>query len=169
MSGKILAGALGALAVCMVASSARAACDTPQSHQFDFWVGKWNVFPNVMGAQQVATSLIESLYAGCGIRENWMPFGGTGGGSMNAYSQVTGQWEQFWVDSSGSAVHFSGGLKGKSMVIQGLWPAPGHPDQLSRITYTPRKHHAVEQLGEVSNDGGQTWAKSFDFIYRPAK
>jgi hypothetical protein len=144
-------------------------CNTAQSHQFDFWVGTWNVFPNVKGAQQVATSLIESLYSGCGIRENWMPLNGSNGGSMNAYSQVTGQWEQFWVDSGGSAVHFSGGLNGKSMVIQGLWPAPGHANQLSRITYTPLKKGRVEQLGEISNDGGANWSKSFDFIYKPAK
>lgn len=144
-------------------------CNTAQSHQFDFWVGKWNVFPNVKGAQQAATSLIESLYSGCGIRENWMPIGGTGGGSMNAYSQVTKQWEQFWVDSVGSAVHFTGGWNGNAMVIQGLWPQAGHSNAISRITYTPLKKGRVEQFGEFSYDGGQSWQPSFDLIYKPAK
>jgi hypothetical protein len=82
---------------------------------------------------------------------------------------VTGHWEQFWVDSGGSAVHFTGGWNGDAMVIQGLWPQAGHPNALSRITYTPLKKGRVEQFGEFSYDGGTTWSPSFDFIYKPAK
>src|SRR5690349_20328962 len=55
-------------------------CAGPEFHQFDFWAGQWDVY----GPQgkQVANSLIEKVY-GCGVRENWMPFGAAGGGSLN--------------------------------------------------------------------------------------
>ena len=49
-------------------------CNSPESHQWDFWVGSWEVHPK--GADQViAHSLIEKRYTGCAIRENWMPLG----------------------------------------------------------------------------------------------
>jgi hypothetical protein len=156
------------------ATSANAAkpvrgCTSPESHQFDFWVGHWNVYPKSHPAKHVANSLIEKLYSGCGVRENWMPLKHSGGGSLNAYDPITKHWRQFWIGSDGSSALFTGGLKGKAMVIQGVWPQPGHPNQLWRITYTPLADGSVEQAGEASNDGGKTWKKGFDLIYRKAK
>src|SRR5690349_14556811 len=56
-------------------------CDAPESHQLDFWVGKWEVHPT-KSTNIVAHSLIEKRYMGCAVRENWMPVGRelTGGG-----------------------------------------------------------------------------------------
>ena len=48
--------------------------------------------------QAVAHSLIEKVY-GCGIRENWMPLGKPGGGSLSVYVPAEKHWEQFWIDS----------------------------------------------------------------------
>lgn len=141
-------------------------CTSPESRQFDFWVGKWDVFPKSHPDRKVANSLIERLYSGCGIRENWMPLKGGSGGSLNAYDPVTKRWRQFWADSDGSSALFTGGLVGTAMVIEGVWPQPGHPHQRTRITYTPMADGSVEQAGEASNDNGKTWKKSFDLIYR---
>jgi hypothetical protein len=155
------------LALTLSTTSAFAAgCTAPQSRQFDFWVGKWKVYPNTANAKQVANSVIENLYAGCAIRENWMPLHGPAGGSLSTYNGA--RWEQFWVDATGSVAHFTGGWNGKSMVIQGVWPQPGHANQITRMTYTPRKNGAVEQAGQISNDGGKTWLPGFDFLYKPA-
>src|SRR4051812_10357689 len=92
--------------------AAPAGCDTPESHQLDFWVGKWEVHPN--GVNQImAHSLIEKKYSGCAIRENWMPVGkelSGGGGSLSGYDQRTGQWRQTWYDSTGGRVQFDGGF-----------------------------------------------------------
>ena len=49
--------------------------------------------------QLVAHSLIEKLYNGCAVRENWMPLSGAGGGSLNSYRPEKKQWEQYWTDS----------------------------------------------------------------------
>ena len=69
-------------------------CAGAAHHAFDFWVGKWDVTP-YGGGPLVAHSLIESLYGGCAIRENWMPLKGTGGGSLtiaNAAAQTQGNF-----------------------------------------------------------------------------
>jgi len=140
-------------------------CDTPQSHQFDFWVGKWEVTAAGHPEVKVADSLIEKLYSGCAIRENWMPLKGPGGGSLSAYIPEKNGWRQIWV-APGDFVDFNGGWNGTTMIIQGVWPVPNHPTQLSRMTYTPNSDGSVEQKGETSDDGGATWQPGFDFIYR---
>ena len=141
-----------------------APCTTPESRQFDFWVGKWEVFPAGHLDSKVADSLIEKLYADCAVRENWMPLKGPGGGSLNAWLPDKGTWRQTWLSVGGFA-DFTGGWNGKAMVIQGVWPQPGHPNQLTRMTYTPRADGSVEQAGETSDDGGKTWQPGFDLIY----
>jgi hypothetical protein len=155
--------ALHAIAAIAVAQAAAAAapCAAPEYHQFDFWVGRWDVY-NPKG-QMVAHSLIEPVY-GCGIRENWMPLGKTGGGSLSIYVPAEKQWEQFWIDSQGSRAFFTGGWNGKAMVITGKWGGP-----LVRMSYSKNADGSVRQFGEQSTDEGKSWTPSFDFTYRSSK
>lgn len=141
-------------------------CTLPESRQFDFWIGKWAVHPKSNPKLHVADSLIEKLYSGCAIRENWMPVKHAGGGSLSTYVPERRMWRQFWVDSTASAVDFTGGWDGKRMVLTGVWPAPGNPRQITRMTFTPLADGIVEQAGETSDDDGKTWKPSFDFIYQ---
>lgn len=146
------------------------ACAAPEYRQFDFWVGHWDVYPTGQD-KLVAHSLIERLYGGCAIRENWMPVqgGGGGGGSLNNYVAGEG-WRQTWLDSTGARVEFRGGWDGKAMVLTGLWAGVLGPakDALVRMTYTKDAQGWVRQFGETSTDGGKTWAVSFDLTYRPS-
>ncbi|MEO7603176.1 MAG: hypothetical protein ABIS39_07960 [Sphingomicrobium sp.] len=136
-------------------------CAAPEFAQFDFWVGYWDVYDPK--GKQVANSLIEKVY-GCGVRENWKPLQGAGGGSLNIYVPETKKWEQFWIDGSGTRAHFVGGFNGKAMVIEGKWGGP-----LTRMTYTTNADGSVRQFGEQSTDEGKTWATAFDLLYRPHK
>ncbi|HEY6663061.1 MAG TPA: hypothetical protein VIZ66_09060 [Sphingomicrobium sp.] len=138
------------------------ACAAQEYHQLDFWVGRWDVYPTGKN-QLVAHSLIEPVY-GCGIRENWMPIGKPGGGSLSIYVPGDKHWEQFWIDSSGTRAFFTGGWDGTAMVISGKWGGP-----LVRMSYSKNADGSVRQHGEQSTDEGKTWATSFDFTYRPAK
>lgn len=150
------------------------ACDAPTHAQFDFWVGDWDVYPNrgdPLRAPLVAHSRIEKLYAGCAIRENWMPLKGSGGGSLSAVDPATGRWHQVWIGSQPGRVEFDGGLAGKVMVLTGFWQGGNGPgqDALIRMSYTPIDKDTVRQHGEQSTDQGLTWTTSFDFIYRRSK
>lgn len=137
-------------------------CTTPEHRHFDFWVGKWDVTQTGKEAV-VAESLIESVYNGCGVRENWMPKNGQTGGSLNIWLPGEKAWKQTWIDSSGTRADFSGGWNGKAMVLTGKWAGP-----LVRMTYTPNADGSVRQAGEQSTDDGKTWAPTFDFTYRRA-
>jgi hypothetical protein len=94
------------------------ACAQPERTQFDFWIGRWDAYPTGT-SKLIAHSLIEKLYNGCAVRENWMPLGGTGGGSLSAWNPRDGKWHQTWVDSSGTTAMFQGGLIGDTMTIDG--------------------------------------------------
>jgi len=145
------------------------ACAQAERSQLDFWVGHWDVYPTGT-AKLIAHSLIEKLYSGCAIRENWMPLGGTGGGSLSAWNPKTGKWHQTWMDSSGATVEFDGGLVGDTMTIMGNWAnviAPGK-DGVVRMSYRRNPDGSVRQWGEVTQDGGKSWSPSFDFTYKPS-
>ncbi|WP_293676531.1 hypothetical protein [uncultured Phenylobacterium sp.] len=136
------------------------ACAAAEHRQFDFWVGRWQVSQTGKDGV-VAESLIEKVYNGCGIRENWMPKNKQDGGSLNIYLPGEKAWKQTWIDSGGTRADFTGGWTGKAMVLTGKWDGP-----LVRMTYTPNPDGSVRQAGEQSTDGGKTWTPSFDFTYR---
>ncbi|HVQ06983.1 MAG TPA: hypothetical protein VMS43_00970 [Allosphingosinicella sp.] len=138
------------------------ACAAPEHHQFDFWVGRWDVYPT--GTERlVAHSLIERLYGDWVIRESWMPLRGGGGSSLNAWRPGERRWRQLWADSANSWAEFSGGLDGAAMVL-----IAGEGPTRSRMTYSRQPAGAVRQLVEQSTDGGATWTAQYDFTYRPA-
>ena len=152
------------------ASTPPAGCATPESRQFDFWVGKWEVHPS--GSDKImAHSLVEKRYSGCAVRENWMPLGkevSGGGGSLSLYDSRVNKWRQTWVDSSGTRADFDGGFADGVMAITGIWPnfaGPGK-DSLVRMRYQQQLDGQVRQWGEASTDGGKTWQPSFDLLYR---
>ena len=151
------------------ASPAPKPCTSATHRAFDFWVGEWDVSSTGQG-KLVANSRIEKLYGGCAIRENWMPLSNSGGGgSLNSYDLSDGQWHQVWMDSSGTRVEFVGGPVGKTMRMTGFWRdliAPGTHAWV-RMTYTPNADGTVRQLGEQSENFGQSWSPSFDFTYHP--
>ena len=146
-------------------------CPGAENHQLDFWIGKWEVYPTGK-TNKVADSLIEAVYHGCGIRENWMPLvPGGGGGSLSGYVPAEHAWKQTWLDSAGSHVEFVGGWDGQKMAITGDWVGPTNPPgthNYTRMMYAPNPDGSVRQWGEASPDG-KTWAPSFDLTYRKAK
>ena len=96
-------------------------CQAPEYRQFDFWVGRWNVFNP---ANQLAgTSIIESELDGCLIEENWNAAGGGRGRSLNVYDASTSTWHQFWVAAGGcplANIVMEGGIDANgSMTMQG--------------------------------------------------
>ena len=145
-------------------------CTGEEFAALDFWVGEWDVYPAGKDTQ-VATSKIEKLYAGCAIRENWMPLKSSGGGSLSGFDPKTGLWHQTWFGSAPGPVFFDGGPVDGKMVLTGIWPGsgPNGEDGLTRMTYTLQEDGSVRQHGEFSGDHGLSWTTSFDLIYRPHK
>lgn len=138
----------------------------PESRQFDFWIGEWDV--TTPDGKPAGSSRIERIANGAGLLENWTgypaPTGGNGK-SLNAYNPARKQWQQFWVGAGGGVLELAGGLVGKDMVLVGEHGVGG-ARLTEKITWTPNADGSVRQHWEQSKDGGKTWTTAFDGLYR---
>jgi hypothetical protein len=158
-----------AAAVGTAARAEQPPCTAEAYRQFDFWIGRWDVFETQSG-KPAGHSLIERIYGGCALRENWSEPGFTGG-SLNHYSSEDGRWRQTWTDSAGAWREFVGGIQDGKMVLVWRFPsrkAVGGEGQV-RMTFTPGPGHVVRQYSDKSDDGGLTWSLRYDYTYRPAR
>lgn len=142
-------------------------CAAPEYRAFDFWVGEWDAY--VAGTENLAgRSSIRSENAGCVITEHWTsPRGPYTGQSINIYDRVTGQWNQFYADSTGEVTRFVGAPfeGGMRLVDPANISAEQDGPRHTRMTFTPNADGAVRQHGESSTDG-VTWTTDYAFIYR---
>jgi tetratricopeptide (TPR) repeat protein len=136
----------------------------PQSHEFDFWIGEWNV--TTPQNQPAGRSSVRQILSQCVIFENWTDGQGGEGKSFNAYNAPLDMWQQFWTDQYGTVTEYresertaEGGLRftARQKTPQG--------SSLLRMTFTPIGHDTVRQFGEKSVDDGKTWTTSFDLYY----
>jgi hypothetical protein len=136
------------------------------AHDFDFWIGEWDVF-NPDG-KQVGRNTITSMFGNGMVHEHWRGNGGVEGRSVNAYDAARGVWHQTWMDSTGGVLLLDGGVRDGAMVLEGLAPSGEDMSVVDRqrITWTPGDQ-GPRQLWESSNDDGQTWTVAFDGRYRP--
>lgn len=142
-------------------------CKAREYHQFDFWLGDWDVFD--ANGQRVGRNRIEAVLSGCALAEHWTDASGSQGKSYNAFDARDRRWHQFWISETGTALSLTGGLAGNAMVLEGEQADPkgGKPTR-QRITWTPNADGSVRQHWESSPDGA-AWTTSFDGLYRLRK
>ena len=140
-------------------------CADDAHHQFDFWVGTWEV-TNAQG-NVLGTNEISSILGGCVLLEEWQSSGPYSGKSLNIYDAATDKWHQTWVDSGGLLLELDGKLVDGSMVMKGRRPGQDGTEVLHRITWEPLEDGDVRQTWDTSADEGQTWATQFDGRYSP--
>ena len=139
------------------------ACTSTEHHQFDFWIGEWDVtLPN---GKHAGTNRIEPILSGCVLRETWSGAGGMHGTSYNIYDAAGRRWHQTWVDDGGNLLELNGTFAAGKMVLTGQ-QKDSAGTMLQRITWTPSGDGQVRQLWETSTDDGKTWSVVFDGRYR---
>lgn len=163
------------LAACCLSASVNAetpvpakkpsACSGAEFHQFDFWIGDWNV--TTPQGKPAGRNRIEAVVGGCAISEHWDGASGTTGKSYSAWDARNRRWNQYWVDTDGTVLYLGGEFKDGRMVLTGdqVDPTSGKRSP-QRVTWTPNTDGSVRQLWEGSDDGGKTWMTVFDGLYR---
>ncbi len=136
------------------APPARLACDGPSYRQFDFWIGRWDVF--APDGRKVGSSVIEPVASGCALLENWTPMGPGSGKSLNSFDRRDGQWHQSWIDASGGRLDLAGTGGDGTMTLA----AKGQ-----RITWTANADGSVRQLWESWDEAKNAWVTAFDGRY----
>jgi hypothetical protein len=140
-------------------------CAAAPHHQFDFWIGEWEV--RGPDGRLLGSNRITSILGGCALREEWTSANGkVQGVSLNAYDVADARWHQAWVDTGGSRLTLTGGLVEASMVMEQRSEAgPTGAGEVQRVTWTPLGDGRVRQHWEISDDGGRTWKTAFDGFY----
>lgn len=138
-----------------------------------FWVGEWNVYATGFDAGPIATSRIEWVVGGCGIRETYDQTIGPGGKpldyhgtSYTALDLNDGKWRQFYLDSGGTVAQLTGEAKDGALVMFSAAKTPNGAPITRRMTVEAQADGTVRQHAESSLDDGKTWKTAYDFTYR---
>jgi hypothetical protein len=168
----LASGIVSALGVVLALSTANSAglkprlaavCAGPEYHQFDFWIGDWDV--RGPKGKQAGVNHIRSILDGCVLQENWSGAGGSTGTSYNIYDRTQKKWHQTWVDNQGTLLQLDGAFSNGRMVMQGTTRDSTGAEAQQRITWSQPKPATVRQLWETSTDGGKSWTIAFDGFY----
>src|SRR5690242_901772 len=102
----------------------------PETRQFDFWLGEWDL--TWQGGR--GTNSIRSILDGHVIEERFhsddIPLHGI---SLSVYGSQLGQWRQTWVDSQGSYLDLVGGWDGERMILTTSRMREGKPIVLRMV------------------------------------
>jgi tetratricopeptide (TPR) repeat protein len=139
-------------------------CNTAEYHQFDFWVGSWEV--QSPQGQVLGHNDITRENDGCILQEHWASRRVERGTSFNFYDNRDKKWHQIYFDNSGNMGAYppmAGGMKDERMVFL----TDTNQSPLSRWTFYPldATGKKVRQWAETSSDGGKTWITTWDSVY----
>lgn len=149
-------------------------CNSPESREFDFWIGDWNIRQKVMRqdgtwlALDARTSVSPAL-DGCALIEHWegkVQFFWEGmrsvqpmkGLSVRSYDPATGKWFIHWMDSR--TPHFGTPYTGNFQEGKGEFFSEWETSQgkrMGRITFSNITRGSVHWELAISSDEGQTW------------
>lgn len=95
----------------------------PEAHQFDFWVGKWEIVgrsrpspDSEQWTETKCTNEVRKTHDGRVIEENFKTTGFTGQ-SWSVYNAKRKVWQQTWVDNSGAYLLFEGTVANGEMIL----------------------------------------------------
>jgi hypothetical protein len=163
---------LAAESVKLEQTAAPSTCDSPQHHQFDFWVGDWLVF-DADSNQLVGFDRIEKLLEGCIIQQNLTfitdmyrrpgvkyRLAGVGVSRFDGES-----WLQMWADNQWGAIFLHGSLDADgSMVMTTVVPSRNRD---VKEVWEKQTDGTVRNLEYTAPAGSGKWKKYGDLIYRP--
>lgn len=146
-------------------------CSNPVYRQFDFWIGEWEAF-GIKG-NKAGDSKISVILDSCVILEEWTSAGVQqglryAGKSYNTYNSVTKQWQQTWVDNTGSSTEYLEGSYSSGKIIFISRPFLFKKDSFAtrRLSFYKIADDRVRQHGEISKDEGNTYSTEYDLEYR---
>jgi hypothetical protein len=140
-----------------------AGCQAPEYHQFDFWIGDWQVqSPN---GKPVGSNRVTSELDGCLLVEHWTSsIAHQLGSSFNYYDVRDKKWHQLYISNSGNAGAFPA-MSGQVVDGNMIMLTDDNSGRQSRWTWYLVSPGHVRQMAEQSVDHGKTWKVTWDSIY----
>jgi hypothetical protein len=149
-------------------------CNAPESRDFDFWVGNWDLrVRQRIGVEGEefregrAVASVRPILDGCVILEEFdgdklpRPVVGM---SVSTFDPKKGKWQQTWVDNSANNMVFQGGyVDGRMEMIHET--RDGTETLLWRITFHNVHEDEFDWAYDRSTDGGKTWLNFLQIHY----
>jgi len=137
----------------------------PESTQFDFWLGRWEVRqPN---GTLVGHNTITKRDGGCTIHEQWEGTAGSTGTSTNFFIPSRGQWRQVWIGSGATLIDMTGQFVDGEMRMEGTLEYANLDRVVAfRATWSQAPDGRVRQRMEEFDLASQGWQLWFDGFYR---
>jgi hypothetical protein len=133
--------------------------DSALHRQFDFWIGRWNVY--AANGAYGGSNTIEPGANGCVLHEHWTNANGGTGHSLNWVDAETSEWRQIWVGTR-YQIDYSGGLDEEgAMVLEGVitYARPEGPVSFDfRGAWTPLEDGSMTQYFQQWNPQTESWA-----------
>ena len=168
----LLTAAASLATVCAIAQDTEAqpalaeapACSSEIFHQFDFWIGEWEVF--AQSGAKAGENIIAAEEYDCLLVERWTSANGTTGQSYNFVDLSTNKWRQVWVSNWGT-IDYSGGLnEDGAMVLKGEIAYPNGTTAPFTGTWTLNEDGSVTQHFQQLNAETNEWADWFIGTYK---
>jgi len=145
-------------------------CAGADNHQFDFWLGDWQVSDGKTG-QIIATDHVDALYGHCVIRQRMRFTGATyrrpgtpfplAGISISRFDGQ--QWLQLWADNQWGAIVLKGNRRDDGAIeLTSALPSRGRDMRL--VWYPAADGVRIEQFGAKAGSG--VWERYVDLVYR---
>jgi len=150
--------------------ASQAPCSAPEHHEFDFWVGEWDLtWPGKTQAEVgQGSNSIRRVLDNCVIEENFS--GGESmalrGMSVSTFDARAGKWKQTWVDSEGGYLDFVGEFSNDQMVLAREWTRPDGTKIQQRMVWKNISKQELDWSWERSVDGGKTWEVLWPIHYK---
>lgn len=140
-------------------------CCTAEHRQFDFWVGKWEVF-NKQGVK-VGENNIHFIQDSCGIQENWTSPAQTGT-SYNYYNPTDKTWNQMYLDNLGTILELKGKFVDGTMTLESkpIKSTKANFYYRNRIRWKVEKDSTISQIWDILTDKDSVIYVAFDGIYK---
>ena len=146
-------------------SGASKPCNFPESAQFDFWLGEWDLLWNDTSK---GTNSVKRLLGDCVVQESFndpvQQFTGT---SWSVYNPKTALWQQTWVDNQGAYIALTGKFENGQMILS---TAPttlkDGKRSISRMIFYNIKRDSFDWNWENSTDNGTTWKLNWKIHYQ---
>jgi|SRR5579862_820612 len=142
--------------------AAPASCQAPEYHQFDFWLGDWEV-QNPSG-KMVGHNLVTRELDGCLIVEHWNDAANKNlGSSFNYFDTRDKKWHQLYISNSGNAGDFPA-MAGEFHDGKMQLTTDSHDGPVSRWTwYVVSPGHVRQMAEQIQPD--KSWKITWDSIY----
>jgi hypothetical protein len=138
-------------------------CTVPETKQFDFWIGDWDLTWN---DSLHGTNHVERIMESCTVQENFYdPKLKYSGKSWSVYSPVRKQWQQTWVDTQGGYISLTGGMVGDSMVLTTPERVTPKGKMISRMVFYNIKKDSFDWSWETFVPERTAWTANWKIHY----